>query len=467
MLVDAESGELITTYCADINTPTEDGYGYNIKNIEDADYYTEEQAAMIRTVAKNGYWGVKDDASTEELEYGSLEAMKAMMAEAKDENGNPVFTQEEIDGLTDGAAMTATQYAIWTFSNEMSDIEFLNVRYLAKNAETLRGDIGWGAGFLNRYLPEEEEETVDLIFKLYDHLVDMEPTKIEEPTTADTIINEKNFVDDVEVTVIEKVSDHQNNRDNNKKNDVYTTNVSFALVVTPSTENGDDLIVQVIAADGVTVLASGRVAGIKKEGETHQQLTANKDGQYTLEGIEMTEGESNFKLTLEGIQNLKEGVYLYSSEVRQVENEEGVEEDVGSQTLVGVASGDRAVSVEMNITFELDVNDEVVVTERVWRDEHDPQTSSTTVRKTKRVEKETPIPDEDVPLGEEPEEEEFVPAVYRMTRGVGQLETIIDEEVPLAEVPQTGDISAVWFALILMSVCGLCVLHLSDRKCKA
>ena len=54
-----------------------------------------------------------------------------------------------------------------------------------------------------------------------------------------------------------------------------------------------------------------------------------------------------------------------------------------------------------------------------------------------------------------------------MTRGVGQLETIIDEEVPLAEVPQTGDISAVWFALILMSVCGLCVLHLSDRKCKA
>ena len=54
-----------------------------------------------------------------------------------------------------------------------------------------------------------------------------------------------------------------------------------------------------------------------------------------------------------------------------------------------------------------------------------------------------------------------------MTRGVGQLEIIVDEEVPLAEVPQTGDNSMVWFALILMSVCGLCILNLSDKKCKA
>jgi len=54
-----------------------------------------------------------------------------------------------------------------------------------------------------------------------------------------------------------------------------------------------------------------------------------------------------------------------------------------------------------------------------------------------------------------------------MTRGVGQLETIIDEEVPLAEVPQTGDNSIIWFALILMSVCGLCLMNLSEKKKKA
>ena len=50
-----------------------------------------------------------------------------------------------------------------------------------------------------------------------------------------------------------------------------------------------------------------------------------------------------------------------------------------------------------------------------------------------------------------------------MTRGVGQLE-IIDEEVPLAEPPQTGDISMLWFAMVLVSGLGLCVLNLKKRE---
>lgn len=115
-----------------MTTPTEDSFSYNIENVEDADYYTEEQAAMIKTVAMNGYWGTQDDPATEKLEAGSLASMKAMMENARDDQGNPVFTTEEIALLNDGIAMTATQYAIWTFSNAMSEIEFVNVQYIQK-----------------------------------------------------------------------------------------------------------------------------------------------------------------------------------------------------------------------------------------------------------------------------------------------------------------------------------------------
>ncbi|MBQ1236539.1 MAG: thioester domain-containing protein, partial [Oscillospiraceae bacterium] len=125
LLIDPATGKAVTTYCADIATSTQDGFSYNIENVEDAEYYSEEQAAMIRTVAFNGYWGTESGT-------GSLEAVKQMMRDAK-EDGKPVFTEEEINSLTDGIAMTATQYAIWKFSNSMSEIEFINCQFTSKD----------------------------------------------------------------------------------------------------------------------------------------------------------------------------------------------------------------------------------------------------------------------------------------------------------------------------------------------
>ena len=171
-------------------------------------------------------------------------------------------------------------------------------------------------------------------------------------------------------------------------------------------------------------IATGRISGALQDGEV--QLF-EEDGKYTFYGIEMIEGEQSFNLTLEGIQNLKSGVYLYTSEVQG---------DTSSQTMVGKAEGSRVVNVSMNISFELDVDDRVVAREHVYRDEHDPI-----------------YPPQNPPP----------PALYRMTRGVGQLE-IIDEEVPLAEPPQTGDISMLWFAMVLVSGLGLCVLNLKKRE---
>ena len=333
-----------------MTTPTEDSCSYNIENVEDADYYTEEQAAMIKTVAMNGYWGTQDDPATEKLEAGSLASMKAMMENARDDQGNPVFTTEEIALLNDGIAMTATQYAIWTFSNAMSEIEFVNVQYIQKNQNNEKN-----SGISN--VPEEEQASVDLIFKLYEYMIHMEPTRAEENTTANTVINPEHFLNEVTLTVTGKAENHANNQDTDSANDAYVTDLSFDLAVTPDTENGDELVVEISDAEG-NVMASGRVAGEANEGET--VLEADENGFYSFRNLILTEGEQNFSITMKGMQHLAQGVYLYTSENR---------DGTTSQTMVGIAEGDRAVDVSMEITFQLDVQDAVNRETHVWRTE--------------------------------------------------------------------------------------------------
>ena len=349
--------------------------------------------------------------------------MKQMMAKATDAEGNRIFTDEEVAALTDGMAMSATQYAIWTFSNEMTNIQILNSQYIPKDENNMGK--GWSYSHLKN-IPEDEQASVALIFKLYDYLINMEPTETTG-TTSDTIINGDNFLQNMEVTVVKKAEDHVNNADNDHENDAYVTDLSFALVVTPSTENGDNLIVRVLDSEG-KVIASGRIAGEAKEGET--VLTADKDGNYTFSNITLIEGNQNFNITLEGVQNLDTGVYLYTSEIR---------EDVSSQTMVGMAGGERAVSVSMDIEFELNVKDEVVATETVWRTEWtNPGGGGGEGGGTFRI--------------------------RRNPDGDGNTTEIPDEEVPLADAPKTGDGSLILAAISALSGIGYAGLTLAARR---
>lgn len=408
VLVDAKTGQLITTYCADQKTKVQDGYSYIMENVEDADYYDQEQAEMIRSVALNGYWGTDSG-------FGSLSRMKEKLT------ASGQFTEAEMAALTDGMAMTATQYAIWTFSNVSNGDKYVNTYYVSDR-------LGIGR------VPEEEKDSVELIFKLYHYLIDLEPTPVEN-TTADTIINADNFVKDLEITVVEKAADHANNRDADNANDAYVTNLTFALVVSPSTENGDDLVVSVVAEDG-RVLAKGRIAGKPQDGET--LLLPDREGNYSFPGITLTEGVQNFNITLEGIQNLSEGVYLYTSEICDVEGE-----DISSQTMVGVASGNRGVNVSMNIQFALSVEDEIVATQRVWHSE-----SSDAYQ----------VPGEEDPPGGNPGTPEELPPER-------QPETPAEEhtDLPLdAQSPNTGDHFGQLLAVAILS--GSCLLAIVLTK---
>ena len=54
------NAQLATTYCAWQGVSTEKGYSYRLANVQDVDYFSEEAAQMLRTVARNGYWGTEE-----------------------------------------------------------------------------------------------------------------------------------------------------------------------------------------------------------------------------------------------------------------------------------------------------------------------------------------------------------------------------------------------------------------------
>ena len=458
LLYDPATKQLITTYCADFKTSTEFGYNYNIENLEDATYYSDENAEHIRAIAAAGYWGVQPDVAedgTVTNPKGSLDYMKEQL------RASGQFTEEELALLTDGVALAATQMAIWNFSNEMEGIHFMNAHY-GKNptsGTTIAGDPGNllnalkvtdtnGDGVINSkdlysngtdiqdYFGKDA--SVDLLFKLSNYLINLEPEKIEENTTANTIITAENFLTDMDVTVIKKAEDHANNKDQSNKNDAYVTELSFTLVVTPSTENGDDMLVQIITNNGET--HTYRLAGVNKEGETYETLN-HKNGVYTIGNLIMVEGDQTFNITLEGIQHLQEGVYLYTSEV-VVDKDSN---ETSSQTLVGMASGNRAVSVSMSINFELNVEEEVIATERVWRT--DPSTNPTT----------PPAPPQDPPVTWNR------PPVTQLANEVVE---IPEEPVPLAAPAVTGDSTGIWVGCFLAIAMSMLVINMYDSKRK-
>lgn len=131
-------------------------------------------------------------------------------------------------------------------------------------------------------------------------------------------------------------------------------------------------------------------------------------------GEESVAKDGPINITIEGIQNLKESVYLYTSEIHN----EGAANEVSSQTLVGMASGNHEVKVSQNIEFRFEVEDEKVVV----RERH-----SGGGRKDRKEPPKSP---------ETPE----IPAVP-------EAEEMIEEEVPLSNIPKTGDASLAWLAM--------------------
>ena len=457
MLMD-KNGNRVYVYCCDADTGAVRGKWYSVSNLEDCTYYTPEAEKHIRSIAMNGYWGTSDVAKEDgSYELGSVAYIKANMIKAiengeieryvqipvrdtttegagkiqVDENGNPIYYEEKMDlleilsGMTEGEALLATQAAIWSFANGSQGA-----------TSGIDGDVvitpDWYRNHQISYNKHEGEPLDDAagarVTALYNWLMSLET---EESQVV--VINDRNFVEDMSLTVGDKVADHANNQDDNQDNDVYNTALNFKLAFVPDPKN-DDLLVQIsyIDIDGNPVNIIKRLAGENAEGQSYESITPEADGTYVLKGLQLSENEEwGFDLRLEGVQYLENGVYVY----------EAVGGRDVSQTFVGVAEGTRNVDVSMGVTikFDVDENDHVVA-ERKWHDESDPS-------------------------GDPEEEEETPPPVdYRVIINDDGLEEIPEEPVPLAAAPKTGDNSGLWIVLIVAAAFGIVVLNLNTKK---
>ncbi|MBQ6835223.1 MAG: Cys-Gln thioester bond-forming surface protein [Lachnospiraceae bacterium] len=429
------NGTVHTAYCVDLSTSAQTGWWYKINNLEDAGYYPNEDAENhIRAIVNNGYWGT-------ETGKGSLDYIKKNLKATLTENPNAMggLTAEDIDNLTEGEAQAATQIAIWHYGNQSEGLEYIKAT---------------GGS-------DEEKARID---KIAAYWVSLTEEKTAENST-DVITAEK-FIDEMSLTVGDKVEGHENNTDADNTNDAYDVNLTFSLVVAPS-ERNDDLIVKVINAAG-EIVKIARLAG-DDTSTNYGTLTPDTDGNYTLNGLTLVEGSDvEFNLKLEGAQYLQEGVYIYTSQVNN---------QTSSQTFVGIAGGYKAVDVDMKVNLNFNVEEGTIVKETSWR---------RTWSETPAPEPETPdqpnTPDEpDTPDKPKKDRDHDDPVVVTVKEdpvevvvieeptvplAAADLVTLEDPAVPLAVLPMTGDMSSLWMVIAALSGLSLTGLIISDKKKK-
>ena len=310
-----KAGSVYTAYCADIDTTSKTGWWYKVENLEDAAYYARGDAAdHIRAIALTGYWGTA--AGT-----GSLGAVKEALSAAIDGGTLTNMTKEDVAALTEGEALTATQMAIWKYGNPYEVIT-LGANTLDRGSphwdycdEELKAQYGMDAAAIDAALARIEAVAAYL----------MGLTMTAEGAGETTILRDGELVKEANLRVGQKVGEG-----------LYRADLLFTLQAAP--QQGDDVTVQLLGADGA-VLGEGRIAPAENEGV----LQPDGAGRYTLAGLTLKAGEEMAcRFALTGVQQLRRGVYVYTSEVR---------EGVSSQTFVGLAEGETQVKGQQALTL--------------------------------------------------------------------------------------------------------------------
>ena len=345
-LLKNEAGDSVYAYCIHLGIDAKKGTYYAVANLEDNNYYaTQDAEDHVRAIVFNGYWGTAEgDGSLDSLKSALKAAVAAGTVEdeydihqrtrAKHKgntsnleenqyadgtytytklNEQVTLTDEVIDGLTEGEALDAMQAAIWSYAN-------------GSNA-TLNGEDGLVVGdlsFSNSQVGDTLKGESDLVGSariraLYSYLINLAPV-----SASSTVINDKTFVDDLSLTIGNKVSE-----------DIYEASINFKAGFTPN-QSDDDLAVKLTYTD-----VNGEEKEIIENLTGEDAITADDNGYYTISGLQLKEGEAfDFTLNIFGEQQLERNAYIYTSE-------SGI---YGSQTMVGMAEGTSKVDVTMSVS---------------------------------------------------------------------------------------------------------------------
>lgn len=268
-------------YCDDLAIDTAEEALYRIINLEDAEYYTEEQAKMLRTIMENGYWLDWTEENVEQL------GKAAGIEYKEDEDGNVIDNGK----LLPGEAMCATQQAIWIYANSDSENVYISKVYEESEAY-IDGEEYYDVTFGNEVDPELNQYTQAHMEAVIDYLADL---AAESPTTAtpEQIIFSDNYATDWT---------HISYKANGGK---YEATLRFALVGDP--ENYSDLYLN--ATYNKQVLLNKMSVGNPTD-----QLSYDSDSDIFTLTFETDTLDEKIDMELTGTQTINPGVYLYMSE---------------------------------------------------------------------------------------------------------------------------------------------------------
>jgi len=453
-LIDKD-GNAYYAYCVDFATDIQAGYDYKEDEVDER--------------VPGGYVNNNIDDPVENLTrialngywgttdgIGSLQAVQQFLKES----GYAQTYAIDSTKLTEGQALAATQAAIWKYGNSGS------------------GGIDEGKMLQDG----STDEDIAYVKALYYALLNADGTPVLD-------------ADDISGTSI--------TLKNKNDNGTYNTDVGFTLDANDSEIVGD-LMVNIM--QGTQVVKSARLSGYK-DNKDLGNIIKNPDGSYTVKDVVLAEGVT-LTLNISGLQESATGVKIYVSEIIN---------NISSQTLIGLTTGNRNVDINVDLEFNAQEPEAALETgsdkkTQIWnttrtdrrtdiRTDHKTDTysstaSTMTVReevntkvyatvtvtevvtdqtKTERTWKsewnQTYYPvdpyNDDYPIPEDDKDPEDKLVIVELIDEEVPLTELTDEMIPLSSIPRTGSTSVPWSLLTLLSAVGLLSLCLTDRKKKA
>lgn len=328
-------------YCCDLDVGIESQAplnSYKRVNLEDSTYFDEQTAKLIRGVFQHGYWY---DWTEEELATAQASANAWLTAQNM---------EGQITELTYAQALSATQGAVWSLSNNTA------IRYSETDAGIYdRYDLGKTTFDVSKVLPTEEqnENTESNINLFLQYLISQEGKEPEK-----ILFTDNHFVENEEIVV---------------SGSEKTQNVSVRFQLAGDIGENDDLKLYVKLGDR-------DVEGYPLTGDEAMEMDA--DGYYKVEFSDVTaeEAEKGISMKILGFQCV-DSVYFY--EALPVDGET---QRTTTQNLVGKASGETAVSA--SAAFEVEW------TETTPEEPEEPEKETEQPQESQEPESETQEPQE-------------------------------------------------------------------------
>lgn len=319
-----KDGKPYYVYCTDFDVEPKVNEDYDVVRLEDSGYYDNNAAVSdheehIRAITLKGYWGTESGT-------GSMDEFKQTLREAKNPDGSSRFTDEQLEAITPGMAITATQAAIWYYGNSGN----------GDNAQHLRADEAVGCYILesNRY-DKVDEDKKELVNDIYRYLITLE----QEATTDNTLISKDDFAKEVKLKINKKNEVPEGANESKSSYDVDLT-FTMGLDVVPNANGELTVSVIQINEDGST----RELAKETLNGAGSKLKYNSENNSYTFSGLTLESG-AKLDLKLDGTQNLQQGVYLFRATG-------GYDK---SQTFIGV--GDAEQDVHLNVGLQFNVTD--------------------------------------------------------------------------------------------------------------